>query len=131
MPDIFDTLAHDWREIRRHHTAPTPADGMPVIISAATAARPQETTMSAITDIKNEIAAAAHDIAAKAAEFEQTILPAAAARLTALEGNPVVDSLLKAAHVPPEALDIVVKTIDGLEALYTPVAASPAAPAQQ
>lgn len=74
--------------------------------------------MSLVTEVHDALLAAAHDITSKAVDFEQTVLPAAASKLTALEGNPVIDSLLNAVHVPPEALGIVVKTIDGLEALY-------------
>lgn len=86
----------------------------------------QEEPVSVVTDLQNF----AHELAAKAAELEQTVLPAAAGHLAALEGNPVVDSLLNAVHVPPEALAIVVATIQGLEELYKPTDAVPAAPAQ-
>lgn len=87
--------------------------------------------MSFITDVNNDLKTAAHDLAAKAADFETNILPAAASKLSALEGNPVVDSLLAAVHVPPEALTPVVHLIDDLEGLYNPDdTTTPAAPAQ-
>lgn len=85
--------------------------------------------MGFITDLKHDLATAAHDVAARAAEFETTILPAAAGKLTALEGNPVVDALLTAVHVPVEDLDIVVQLINKLETMWNPdVAAAPADP---
>jgi hypothetical protein len=146
---ILDALQHDWQRLRHphHHDQPgtlqqaspavgrtvsetaitaelaaqTPAQQPATTATATAAAAPsQEDTMSVVTDVRNDLALAAHDLAAKAAEFEQSILPAAAAKLTALEGNPVIDALLTAVHVPVDNLDIVVAMINKLESIWAP-----------
>ena len=142
MPDIFGDLVRKWDHAehaareeagswfrREHPYASQTPDASPVNLQAAAAAQPKENPLSFITDVKNDLATAAHDVAAKAADFEQNVLPAAASKLTALEGNPVVDALLNAVHVPPEGLDVVVGVINKLEGLYNPATATPAAPA--
>ena len=52
--------------------------------------------------------------------FAATKLPAVLDTAKKLDGNPVVDALLAAVHVPAEALDMAVKVINGLEELYKP-----------
>lgn len=83
----------------------------------------------AIADIENEI----HKLVEHAKQIETEVLPATFDGLKQFEGlagNPVVVSVLKAEHVPTEALDVAVKVIDGLEELYKPetAVAPPAAP---
>jgi hypothetical protein len=57
-------------------------------------------------------------------------IPAAVADAKSLEGNPVVDALLAAAHVPVNALSIVVDVLNGLANIYPkPDPAAPADPA--
>lgn len=133
MPDIEAEAAAavGWFEqhLPHRHAAPqtpAPQPANPAPAPADATAPQEENPMGFVTDIRNDLATAAHDVAAKAADFEQNVLPAVAEKLTALENNPVIDSLLNAVHVPPEALAIVVKTIEGLESLY-----APAQPAQQ
>ena len=58
--------------------------------------------------------------------FAKNKLPEVASIATKLDGNPVVEALLRAAHVPTEALDMAVKVIDGLEELYKPTTDAPA-----
>lgn len=66
--------------------------------------------MSLITEIKTEL----HDLAVKAEGIDEAV----AGKVEALQGNPVVDALLAAAHVPVNALSIVVDVLNGLAAIY-------------
>ena len=73
--------------------------------------------MSLIAEVKAEL----KDLAAKAEGIDE----AAAAKVEQLEGNPVVDSLLAAAHVPANALSIVVDVLNGLASIYPKPDAAP------
>lgn len=66
------------------------------------------------------------DVLAKLKEFGETKIPAALGDVQKLEGNPVVDALLSAVHVPAEALSMAVTVINQLEELYKPETDSPA-----
>lgn len=80
-----------------------------------------EASVSLIATVKQDI----KELAAKAEGLDE----AAAAKVEQLEGNPVVDSLLAAAHVPSNALSIVVDVLNGLAAIYPKPDAAPADPA--
>lgn len=69
-----------------------------------------EAPVSLIAEVKSEL----KSLAAKAEGIDE----AAAGKIEALEGNPVVDALLAAAHVPANALGIVVNVLDGLAEIY-------------
>lgn len=77
--------------------------------------------MSLITEVKAEL----KSLAAKAEGIDE----AAVGKVEALEGNPVVDALLAAVHVPVNALSIVVDVLNGLAAIYPKPADAPADPA--
>jgi hypothetical protein len=79
-----------------------------------------EAPVSLITEVKTEL----KSLAAKAEGIDE----AAAGKVEALEGNPVVDALLAAAHVPVNALSIAVDVLNGLAAIY-PKPDAPADPA--
>ena len=66
------------------------------------------------------------EVAAKVREFGETKLPAALADTKKLAGNPVVDALLSAVHMPAEALTMAVTVINQLEELYKPESVSQA-----
>ena len=70
----------------------------------------EEPAMNLITELKND----AQKLAAKFDGIDE----AAAAKMAALEGNPVLDALVSAAHVPPNALSIVVDVLKGLGEIY-------------
>ena len=76
--------------------------------------------MISVAEVKQDI----KNLAAKAEGLDE----AAAAKVEQLEGNPVVDSLLAAAHVPSNALSIVVDVLNGLASIY-PKPDAPADPA--
>lgn len=83
--------------------------------------------MSILTTLETDF----EDVRAKVETFAKDKLPAALAdakKLEGLAGNPVVDALLGAVHVPAEALSMAVSIINGLEELYKPETAV-AAPA--
>ncbi len=71
--------------------------------------------MSVITDVETELKA----LREKAQALEAKIAPEVP-KLAALEGNPVVDALLAAIHVPPSGLTLVSDLILGLERIYGP-----------
>lgn len=79
-----------------------------------------EAPMSWITEAKT----VAHDLVDKLEGVDET----AVGKVEALEGNPVVDALLAAAHVPANALTIVVDVLNGLASIY-PKPDAPADPA--
>jgi hypothetical protein len=92
----------------------------------ATATPATEAPMSLVTTLEADFA----DVRAKVEEFATSKLPAAIEDAKKLEGNPVVDALLAAAHVPVNALSIVVDVLNGLAAIYPrPADAAPADPA--
>jgi hypothetical protein len=115
---IAEQLEHDWqaftRRLPHHHHGAT---------MAATPA--PEAAMNVITTIEQDF----EKVAAEVRLFAEEKLPPVAAKIQALEGNPVADALLRAAHVPVEALDIAVRVIDGLASIYA-VPAAAAAPAE-
>lgn len=80
--------------------------------------------MSLITEVKAGLA----DVVAKLEQVDD----AAAAKLEAAQANPgimkLVDAGLAAVHVPPEAFDLAVSAVEGLEKLYNPDPSTPAAP---
>lgn len=138
MDGIFEDLRREWdngghdrlaaiaRDLGVDDWFRPHASQAPVATPVTVGTTAKEQHMGFVTDVKSELAAAAHDLAAHAVQFDQNVLPGLAAKLAALENNPVVDAVLAAAHVPPEALDIVVKTIEGLEVLYNPQQAAQA-----
>jgi hypothetical protein len=94
---------------------------------SSTATTPEGHPMSLITTLENDAA----DLRAHVEEFITSKLPAATADLKKLEGNPVVDALLNAVHVPAPALDVVVGMINSLAGLFPkPVEAAPVDVAQ-
>jgi hypothetical protein len=105
---IFDRLLDDWHDatsrLSRHHDQPG------VTMTAAAPAVTTETQMSLITEVKTEL----KDLALKAEGIDE----AAAEKIAALEGNPVVDALLAAAHVPDTALAMAVDLLNGLAGIY-------------
>lgn len=117
---IAERLEHDWDAFRSHlhHHG--------VTMQPAIARTPPEAAMSLISTLETDF----EDVRAKVVEFAETKLPAATADLKKLEtllGNPAVDALFAAAHVPIEAIaGLVVPVIDGLAALYQKPAAAPA-----
>lgn len=120
MPNFEAEIKREFGHLFHHGQSQAPAQ-TPVTI---TATAPEGEPVSAVADLQNF----AHELAAKAAELEQTVLPAAAGTLSALEGNPVVNSLLNAVHVPPEDFDIVVAMIDKLETIWRPADTAAAEP---
>ena len=113
------------------HFPPSPTSTViPLNITLTTTPAATETSM-AIADIENEI----RTLAEHAKRIEAEVLPAALDGLKKLEGlvgNPAVDAVLAATHVPVEALaKVVAVAINGLEDIYTPetAVAAPAAPA--
>ena len=68
--------------------------------------------LSMIGEIKADIGR----LAEKAAVVDE----ATAAKLASLEGSPVLEALLAAAHVPAGALSIVVSVLEGLGKIYAP-----------
>jgi hypothetical protein len=122
---IFAAVEHDlqrgWDAFRdhlphRHYHDP------------GTAATPAtEAPMSVISTFEAD----AEEALAKVQELVREKLPTALADTKKLAGNPVVDALLSAVHVPAEALSMAVTVINQLEELYKPetAAQSPADPA--
>lgn len=103
---VRDALERDVEDLfhpRRYHQTSTPA-------TPATEA----THMSLIATLENDAA----DLRAHVEEFITSKLPAATADLKKLEGNPVIDALLAAVHVPAPALDVVVGMINSLAGLF-------------
>lgn len=117
---IFDGLVrdarHDWDAFRSHlpHRRYHDPD--------AVATPAPEAPVSMLTSVENEI----HALADHAKKIAEEVLPAAAADVAKLEGNPVAAALLSATHVPAEALPMVVDVIQRLEELYKPETDSPA-----
>lgn len=72
--------------------------------------------MSVITEVQTEIGL----LKQKAEALEAKLAPEIP-KLAALEGNPVVDALLMAVHVPPSGLALVNQLLTGLEEIYKPV----------
>lgn len=122
---IFAAVEHDlergWDAFRHHlhhghyhdpEAAATPATEAP--------------QMSLVSTLETDF----EDVRAKVEEFAKDKLPAGLADAKKLAGNPVVDALLAAVHVPAEALSMVVGVIGKLEELYAPEndSQAPAAP---
>jgi len=94
-------------------TAPDPGPGQHRP-SGAGEDRNTEVPVSLISTLETDFA----DVRTRVEEFATSKLPAAVADAKALEGNPVVDALLAAAHVPVHALQMVVDLLNGLAAIY-------------
>jgi hypothetical protein len=115
MSTIGERLEAEWDAFARHlpgshyHDRQYPATPAP------------EAPVSLITEVKAEL----KSLAAKAEGIDE----AAVGKVEALEGNPVVDALLAAVHVPVNALSIVVDVLNGLAAIYPKPADAPADPA--
>jgi hypothetical protein len=109
-------LAHRVSDRFRHHGYPDRNTPAPV---------PEESPVSLITEVKTGL----HDIIAKLEQVDE----AAAAKLESAQANPgimkLVDAGLAAVHVPPQAFDLAVSAVEGLEKLYNP-AQEAAAPAE-
>ena len=106
---IFAAVEQDiergWNAFREHIPHRRYHDPDATAIPAA-----QEAPVNLITELKAD----AQKLAAKFEGIDE----AAAAKMQALEGNPVVDALIAAAHVPPNALSIVVEVLKGLGDIY-------------
>jgi hypothetical protein len=79
--------------------------------------------MSLVSEVQTELGL----LKQKAQELEAKLAPAIP-RIEALEGNPVVDALLSALHVPPSGLALVTQLLAGLEEIYKPEDAATPAP---
>jgi len=66
--------------------------------------------------VLGEIKADIRQLAVKAERIDEGLV----GKLEQLAGNPVVDALLAAAHVPAGALSIVVSVLEGLGKIYAP-----------
>lgn len=110
---IFEELERGWDAFTSHLPHSHYHD------PSAPAIPPAEALMNLIADLKQD----AKNLAAKFEGIDE----AAASKVEALEGNPVVDALLAAAHVPVNALQMAVDLLNGLAAIYPkPDAAAPA-----
>lgn len=81
--------------------------------------------MSVMSEVENELKA----LRERAQALEAKIAPEVP-KLVSLEGNPVVDSLLAAVHVPPSGLALVIGLIEGLEHIYGPEEPASTPPAE-
>lgn len=66
--------------------------------------------MSLISTLEDDFA----EVRTKVEEFAESKLPTALSDVKKLEGNPVIDALLSATHVPQSALNGVVSVIQAL-----------------
>lgn len=90
---------------------------------------PEAHSMSIIDTIEadyEEVRATLETARTKAEAFATDKLTPVLEDAKKLASNPVAAALLRAVHVPPEALTMAVSVIDGLEELYKPETASQA-----
>lgn len=113
--DLEHDIERGWGKITGHihHARP---ENTPTT-KGTTMADTLETTIEAdFEKVKTKLAEGVQMVE----DFASSKLPAATATINKLAGNPVVDALLSAVHVPVGALTAAVHVIEDLEELYKP-----------
>jgi len=126
VPDIFETLAAEFREhIPRHHTASQTPAQQPVTVETTT---PKENPVN-ITSIANDIKTAIGNADDWVKQVTDTHLPAILATAQKYEASPIVQAL-ETALLPPEVEQSIATTITELAKTF-PAPAVEAAPAPE